>query len=350
MGQQDASQLPTTRHDRKGRSGATPLLTGAAVLAALAGAALFNQARARRAERETPPAGRFVEVDGVRLHYVTRGDGRPVVLLHGNGMMVQDMEASGLLDDLAQRYRVVAFDRPGFGYSERPRDRIWTPQAQAELIHAALGRLGIERPILVGHSWGTLVALALALEQPQDVGALVLLGGYYYPTARADVLTSGPAVPVVGDLMRLTVSPLLGRLMAPAVIRRVFAPAPVAESFSHVPLELALRPAQIRATAADTALMIPGAAQLSRRYGELSLPVVIVAGAGDRIVDVERQAVRLHEALPGSALRLIDGVGHMVHHSAPDEVMAAIEAAAARAAGLPTGDMEAASPRQPPTA
>lgn len=349
MGRQDILQLPTARKDRRGRGGGTPLLAGAAVLTALAGAALFNRARARRAERETPPVGRFVEVDGVRLHYVTRGDGRPIVLLHGNGMMVQDMEASGLLDSLAQRYRVVAFDRPGFGYSERPRDRIWTPQAQAELIHGALDRLGIERPVLVGHSWGTLVALAMALEHPQDVGALVLLGGYYYPTARADVLTSAPAVPVVGDLMRLTVSPLLGRLLAPAVVRRIFAPAPVAESFSHVPLELALRPVQIRATAADTALMVPGAAQLSRRYGGLSLPVVIVAGAGDQIVDVERHALRLHKALPGSELRVIAGAGHMVHYSAPDDVMAAIETAAARADGLPAGDMEAASPRQPPT-
>src|SRR4051812_4928690 len=176
-------------------AGRSIALLGGALLAstvALGATALFIRARARKAEREHPPHGHFLDVDGVRLHYVERGHGPPIVLLHGNGAMIEDYEISGVLDLAADDHRVLAFDRPGFGYSSRPRNRIWTPAAQAELVHRALQRLGVDRPIVVGHSWGTLVALALALEHPKDVRGLVLLSGYYFPTARADVVLLSP--------------------------------------------------------------------------------------------------------------------------------------------------------------
>jgi pimeloyl-ACP methyl ester carboxylesterase len=147
------------------------------------------------------------------------------VLLHGNGSMIQDFESSGLLAMAAKKYRVIAFDRPGFGHSERPRATIWTPEAQADLIHAALSMIGISRVIVLGHSWGASVATALALKYPQDVGGLVLTSGYYYPSVRADVvLASGPAVPVIGDVMRYTLAPILGRMMWPLVLRKILGP------------------------------------------------------------------------------------------------------------------------------
>jgi pimeloyl-ACP methyl ester carboxylesterase len=314
-----ASRASNAPHHSMGLM-AGALLASAAVLG---GAACLVQARARRAEREHPARGRFVEVDGVRLHYIERGEGSPVVLLHGNGVAIQDWEISGVLALAAERHRVVAFDRPGFGYSERPRGRIWTPGAQADLIHHAYRSVGIERPIVVAHSWGTQVALALALAHPEDVRGLVLLSGYYFPTVRADVpLLAPPAIPMVGDLMRYTVSPLLGRALAPKMIRKAFAPAPVAPRFSaEFPIDLALRPSQLRASAADTALMTPAAAALSRRYGELAMPVAIMAGLDDQIADVGRQSKRLHNEISGSGLRLVEGGGHMIHHLAPREVL-----------------------------
>lgn len=146
--------------------------------------ALVVRYLARRAEADHPPAGRFIEVEGVRLHYVERGSGTPVVLLHGNGTRAEDFRGSGVLDRLAADHRVIAFDRPGYGFSERPKDWTWTPERQADLFIRAFEGLGIERPVVVGHSWGTLVALALALDHPQRVRGLVLLAGYYYPTKR----------------------------------------------------------------------------------------------------------------------------------------------------------------------
>jgi pimeloyl-ACP methyl ester carboxylesterase len=122
--------------------------------------------------------------------------------------MIQDFESSGLIEMAAQKYRVIAFDRPRLGHSKRPRRTIWTPEAQAHLIHRALKQFGIARATVLGRSWGSSVALALSLKHPEAITSLILASGYYYPSARADVLLlSGPAVPLLGDIMRYTVSP-----------------------------------------------------------------------------------------------------------------------------------------------
>jgi pimeloyl-ACP methyl ester carboxylesterase len=201
---------------------------GAALGLALAASAFANHRLARRAERRNPPLGRFLESDGVRLHLLERGAGTPLVLLHGNGGMIQDFLSSGLFDQAAGRFRVLAFDRPGYGYSERPRGRLWTPEAQADLLAGALRGLGAERAVVLGHSWGAQVAVALALRHPDLVGSLVLEAGYFYPSARLDfVPLSLPAVPVLGDLLLHTVSPLLSRLLWPRLMRKIFGPQPV---------------------------------------------------------------------------------------------------------------------------
>jgi pimeloyl-ACP methyl ester carboxylesterase len=257
------------------------------------------------------------------------------VLIHGNGTLIQDFTVSGLVDGLSKRHRVIVFDRPGFGYSTRPRSRIWTPVAQAELLIKALDQLGVERAVVLGHSWGTLVAVALGIQFPSRVRGLVLASGYYFPTARWDVaVLSPPAIPVIGDVMRYTVSPLVGRLLLPGIIRRLFEPAPVPERFKRLfPKEMMLRPSQLRAAAADTALMVPAATELQSRYRELKSPAMIVTGADDKIADVGRQSERLHKELPGSQFIALPGLGHMVHHLAPDQVISAVEQTARRPNG-----------------
>ena len=296
----------------------------------LALSALAIRVKTRAVEAEYPPSGQFIDVDGVRLHVVIRGSGDPLVLLHGNGSSVLDFECAGLIDRAAERYRVIAFDRPGFGYSERPRTKIWTPDAQARLLHKALRELGVERPIVAAHSMGTQVALALALQSPDHVRSLALLSGYYYPSPRVDaVLGSAPALPIVGDLLRTTLSPWLGRLLWPAMTRLLFAPSPVSESFRAYPPWMSLRPSVLRASAAEMILAVAAATTLRKRYRALRVPVVIMAGTDDRYVDTGWNSLRLHGDLPGSELTLAPGAGHMVHHIVPEEVMAAIDAAAA---------------------
>lgn len=290
----------------------TPALLAAAGLAA---SFLYVQAKKRAVEHDNPPAGKFIDVDGVRLHYLERGEGPPLVLLHGNGLFADDFALSGLLGRAAQSHRVIAFDRPGFGYSERPSGTAWTPEAQARLVYQALHALRVERPVVVGHSWGTLVALAMALDFPKYVRAVALVSGYFYPTGRIDApLASVPALPVLGQLLRYTVSPLAGRMMWPLLVRHMFAPAATPERFERTPAWMTLRPSQLRASAAESGLMIPAARRLSQRYAELVMPVAIIAGAGDQICDAELHAVRLHGEISHSELVLESGVGHMAHY------------------------------------
>ena len=294
-------------------------------IGALVGSALFNRAATRRAEGATPPAGKFIEVDGVRLHYIEQGKGPAVVLLHGNGLMLQDYVTSGVLPAVAEGHRVIAFDRPGFGYSDRPRSTVWTPDAQARLITRALSKLGIEHAVVVGHSWGTLVALSMALNEPDVVSGLVLLSGYYYGSLRPDVVAGSlPAVPILGDLLAHTFAPLTGLVTGPLAVKASFAPAPVSPKLSAFPKALALRPSQIRATAADTAMMVPSAIALSERYAELTVPVIILAGEGDLIVHPDKHAKRVVADIPGSELRIVAGQGHMFHYAVPEEVASAV--------------------------
>src|SRR5438309_4666668 len=135
------------------------------------------------AEKRNPPLGTFIECEGVRLHYIDRGDpsAPSVVLLHGNGSMIQDFLLSGLVDLLARDNRVLCFDRPGFGYSQRPRSRMWTATEQAALLVNALKQIGVHNPVGLGHSWGALVAIAFGLRNDYPIRGLVLASGYYFP-------------------------------------------------------------------------------------------------------------------------------------------------------------------------
>ena len=284
--------------------------------------------QARRAERTDPPKGRFLTVDGVRLHYVEHGDGSPVVLLHGNAVRLEDFIASGLIERLGAQHRVIAFDRPGFGYSERPRDRWWTADAQAVLLEQALARMRVEQPIVLGHSWGTLVVLALAARNAAAIRKLVLISGYYYPTARLDVLVaSPPAIPVIGDVMRYTVDALLARLLLGRTVQAMFAPNLVPPHFlAALDREMLLRPSQLKANAEDAAYLIPSVARLRKAYRTLTTPAVILAGAADKVIDPDAHSRRLHGELPSSELHVVPDVGHMLHYPALDTVMSAIGA------------------------
>jgi pimeloyl-ACP methyl ester carboxylesterase len=319
------------------------LLAAALVLAT---SALVVRARVSRAERENPPHGRFIDVDGVRLHYIERGGGEDVlVLLHGNGTMALDFELAGLVDAAASTRRVIAFDRPGFGYSTRPGDRRWSPEAQAKLLLKALEALGVQRATVLGHSWATLVAIAMALRAPQLVQRLVLVSGYYYPTPRLDAVLSAPqALPLLGTLLRHTIAPLQGRLLWPLVMRKMFGPREVPASFAPFPKWLALRPGQLQAASAEGSSMIAAAARLSEHYERLTMPVTILAGTNDRQAFPSLHSERLHEALPNSTLTLVPGQGHMLQHLAPEVVLrAALDPATSPREGWPFATTQAVS-------
>ena len=305
----------------------------AAGAAALAMAFAFNRWSTSDAEAEHPPEGEFVEVDGIRLHYIEDGDGDPIVLIHGNGSLVQDFVESGLFGVLAAKRRVIAFDRPGYGYSERPRGQDWSPERQADLFVAACAKLGIERPLVVGHSWGVLPALSWALHHRKAIAGLAVISGYFYGSPRLDALATGvAALPGLGDLYAQMLLPLQTRLTGPLGLKMVFSPEEVPDGFTErMPTGLMLRPAHLLATAADGGQMPIAAARLSKRYAELDLPMAIIWGEGDKLVPPLGQSMRLSSELPHAAPIVVAEAGHMLHHTHTEGVARAIDDLAAQA-------------------
>jgi pimeloyl-ACP methyl ester carboxylesterase len=163
--------------------------------------------------------------------------------------------------------------------------------------NAARSQIGVSRAIVLGHSWGTLVAVALALQYPRSVQSLILASGYYYPTVRADTLIfSAPSIPVLGDFMKYTLSSILSRLMWPLLLRKLFGPNPVPPKFEGFPKEMAVRPSQIRAGAAEAALMIRSVHNFGGAYAKLQMPVAIIAGSDDRLIEPEQSSQKLKAA------------------------------------------------------
>ena len=291
----------------------------------LAALVLANVALEFVARWRNPPIGEFLAIDGVRLHFIMRGDpdAPPLVMFHGNGALLQDLTISGLVDAASKKFRVICFDRPGFGHSSRPRTFIWSPERQAELFAAALTRLGVERTLVLGHSWGTLVALAMAASRDgKRVKGLVLISGYYFPTWRFDVWFAGiAAMPVIGDALRYTISPISSWLGLPLFAKKTFAPRPVPESVKReYPRLMLIRPSQLRAVAEDSAFLLPSAAMLTMSYRRLKCPTAIIAGRDDEVIDSE-QAVRLQKAMPHAAVTLVPEAGHMVHYFVTDQIV-----------------------------
>ncbi|MBA2963669.1 MULTISPECIES: alpha/beta fold hydrolase [Ramlibacter] len=306
----------------------TPLAAGASVVLAAIGNALWVERRTREAERRFHAPHHHIYIHGTHLHYRLVGEGPPVLLLHGNLVHGADWEASGLLERLAERHQVLVIDRPGFGFSDRPRGIAWTPARQARLLHDAAEALDVHRPVVVGHSLGAQVALAMALQQQASVAGLVLVSGYYWPNLRLDRWMAAPvSVPVLGDVLRYTTSAWTARATFGSTLRALFDPEPVPESFLQLlPRDLLLRPLQQRATAEDGNHMVGQARALEPHYGSLRMPVTVIAGTQDRIVP-PKQSVQLHEAVPRARLRLVDGVGHMAHYRAHEQILAGVDEA-----------------------
>ena len=281
-------------------------------------------------ERQHPPAGRFVDVTGGRLHVLelgTQNDGVPIVLLHGASGNLQDMRL-GLGERLARRHRVILIDRPGHGWSERPGgDEDASPSRQAALIAQTLDALGVSQVIVTGHSFAGAIVTAFALAFPERVAGLVLLAPATHPwpggVAWFYTLASSP---VIGPFFARTLVLPLAVPLLEAGARSVFSPQPMPEDYvRRSALMLLLRPSAFLANARDVARLKESVTRQSPRYGEITAPTVIITGERDTIVSPVIHSRALAAALPHAKLIMLPGVGHAVQHVAADMVIAETE-------------------------
>jgi pimeloyl-ACP methyl ester carboxylesterase len=280
---------------------------------------------ASRIAHQYPQAhSKFVTVDEARLHFVIKGAGRPIVLIHGNPGSCQDW--ARLYGPLSSRYCGFAFDRPGHGHSDRPNHRPITVDVQAQMLHTALEALNVEQPILVGHSWGGALALAYALEFQDDVAGLVLLAPAAYESDDGvSFLTKLPALPIVGDLINFLFTPLLGASVVRGDLQKAFSPDPVPKHYLRQVLLEWTRPKKVKWYSVDDALLNSSLPKFSPRYSDIRVPVVIITGDSDQIVPAEENAHRLYRALPQAELVVLEKTGHQIPFTRPGAVVAAIE-------------------------
>ena len=299
----------------------------------------FAGQRERAAADAYPPTGQLIEVDGVTVHAEQVGDGPDVVLLHGASGNTRDWTFA-FADMLKDRYRVTMLDRPGLGWTEHvdpAHRRAWSrahadPTSQARLLKAASDALGVERPIVVGHSFGGIVALAWALEH-EDIAGLVSVAGVANPWPGELGWTYKVNGSAVGGALAVPLfSAFVPQSYVDGVVASIFAPQRAPEGYlDHVGPALTLRRASMRANARQVNWLRPHVVEMSARYGEIDVPVEIVHGDADTIVPLHVHSAKLPDQIDGARLTVLEGVGHMPQHSHPDAVIAAIDRAAARA-------------------
>ncbi len=286
-----------------------------------------NLAEARRAEAAVPPMGEFVTIDGARIHYVDLGDGPPVVMLHGLAGNVRNYTQT-VSNELARTHRVILIDRPGSGYSGRPDGTTASIESQADVVHRVIEELGLQRPIIVGHSLGGAVALAYAGRYPEDLSRLVLLAPAATP------FEPGPPVDrfkVDSAFMRTalayTVAIPASKRSGPETLRIIFSPQPPPEDFGTAGgALLSRRPEQIIANFEDMSALNDGLSALAGELPAIRTPTTVLFGLADAILDPRTHLEALRR-LPAATIEELPGAGHMLMYADPEAVIAAVRTA-----------------------
>lgn len=298
----------------------------------------FSAVAARLIEARFPATGERIEVGGGAIHVLARAareaERGAVLMIHGASGNASDLDLALGERLSALGFRTLSCDRPGHGHSNRIGGRaVASPPLQAAALKRAAENLGAAKAIVVAHSLGAIAALAMALEAPAFVRALVLVAPLSHPWSTGVAWYNAVgAHPVTGPpFRRLFVLPVGLARLRPGV-EEVFAPNPPPPGFiAATCLPLLLRPMHFQANCEDVTTANASVGSLAPRYAQIRAPTEIVAGDGDGIVSTTHHATALARDIPGARLTILPGVGHSPHHVAPERIAAAVLEAERRA-------------------
>ncbi len=284
---------------------------------------------------QTPPSGQFITVDSTKIHYQIEGSGPDLILLHGAGGSLRDFTFQ-MVDQLAGDFRVILFDRPGHGYTDRIANRSGigeSPQEQAALLAKAAKQLNVEEALLLGHSYGGAVALAWTLNHPESVRGLVTVAGV--SNAWEGGLGAWYSVTnswLGRNLLIPAISAAASRERLEATTKGIFDPDPVPEGYlDHMGAELSKSTTVLQSTTQQVNGLKPHIIEMEPRYPSISIPVEIVHGDKDTSVPLAIHGQVLATQIDSANLTILADAGHMPHHSNQAAVIQAIRRAADRA-------------------
>ncbi|MGB0412355.1 MAG: alpha/beta fold hydrolase [Pikeienuella sp.] len=279
-----------------------------------------------RAEDKYPPLGQFLEVEEGRVHYIEGGEGPTVILIHGANGNLRDWTFS-MFAKLAETHHVIAFDRPGLGYSDRAAKDGSNPEVQARILSSAAEQLGVTDAVIVGHSWGGAVAAAWALNHAEQIKGIAMLAGATHPWGGDGVFVYKLAAsPSIGSIVRSAARAYITPGRQEQFLADVFFPnEPIPGYIDYIGIELALRPNTFLWNSQDLAELNGHLERMAPRYPAIRLPMEILHGENDQTVWASVHSQPLHDKVRDSNLTMLPGVGHMMQHIAEGEVIAAIE-------------------------
>ena len=296
--------------------------------------------REREIEATYPPSGQFVTIDGVTTHYVEKGQGQPVILLHGASGNLREFTFA-FMDLLKDRYRVIAVDRPGFGFSDvlDQNDilplgvKVKSPMDQGAFLAKFAAAIDAPKPIVVGHSFGGAVALGWALAAPNSLGGLVLAASPSNPwTTSLGLYYRVNGSKWGGFFMPPILTAIVGKGKVSRTIDEIFEPHPAPVGYQdHVGADLVLRRRVLRINARQVMGLLDHIKRMVPQYPSIKVPCAILHGDADTIVPIDIHSEKLIHQLPNATLHVMKGVGHMPHHEDPKAVIAAIDDIAAKA-------------------
>jgi pimeloyl-ACP methyl ester carboxylesterase len=257
------------------------------------------------------PPSKFVEIEGMRIHYRDEGAGQPLVLLHGFGSSLYTWD--GWVRQLAGTRRVIRLDLPGFGLTGPAPDGDYTAERYVRVVAALLDRLGVERTDIAGNSMGGRTALMFALAHPERVRKLILVDAGGFAPMPPPVLFRVAQTPILGPFLLLHVTP---RFVVRRNLETVYGdPSRLTNAVVDRYWVMGRRAGNRGAMLAR--ITGPPDPNLAGRLGELKLPVLIQWGKLDQWIPLS-DAHGFQRGIAGAELRVYPGAGHVPMEELPE--------------------------------